>query len=68
MVGLLCGVWSSGCCGLGVGSSGRGLPLDELEEQEELLVREELLDASPLGRVDCFSLAEGPDIATATGV
>ena len=66
MVGLLCGVWSSGCCGLGVGSSGYGLPL---LANLLLLVLKELLVACPPGRVSCFGLTEdaGPVAAATLG-
>ena len=54
-VGLLCGVGSSGCCGRGVGSSGRRLPF---VANLLLLVLEELLGAVP-GSVGCFGLTDG---------
>ena len=48
MVGLLCGVGSSGCCGCEVGSSGHSLPL---LVNLLFLVLEELLEACPPGLV-----------------
>ena len=48
MVGLLCGVGSSGCCGRGVGSSARGLPF---KANMLLLVLEELLGTDRPGSV-----------------
>ena len=66
MVRLFCGVGSSGCCGRGVKSSGRGLPL---LANLLLLVLEELLVACPPGRVDCFGHTEGAGrVAAVTSV
>ena len=54
---MLCGIGSSGCCGRGVGSSGRCLPL---VTNQLLLLEEVLLAASPpANRVNCFGLTEG---------
>ena len=66
VVGLLCGVGSSGCCGRGVGSSGRGLPF---VANPLLQVLEELLRAGVPGSVGCFGLTEGtgPSARTTVG-
>ena len=64
VVGLLCGIGRSGCCGCEVGSSGCGLLL---LANLLLLVLEALLVAYPPGHVGCFDLTEGTgSIAAAT--
>ena len=66
MVGLLCGVGCSGCCGRGVGSSGSGLPL---LANLLLLALEQVLETCPPGRVGCFGLIQGagPFVAATLG-
>ena len=66
VVGLLCGVGSSGCCGHGVESSGRYLPF---VVNLLLLVLKELLEAGLPGSVGSFDLTEsaGPACTTVGG-
>ena len=67
MVGLLCDVGSSGCCGHGILQwlwSTIGLLVANLL----LLMLEGLLGASPPGRVGCFGLTEGREVVLASRV